>query len=379
VSLAAGENDLSVDAGLYRKASVGDKVWEDTNHNWIQDSATDPGIGGVKVSLLDATGTTVLATTYTNASGNYLFSNLNPGDYILQFDKTNVIYRNTNMNIWKWAVKDVGSNDAIDSDVTGNGTSTTNVTRTDKFTLASGQNDMTRDAAITPIAIDLDGDGIHTVSRANSGGTFDLFGNGAGIHSGWLSGGDGFLAVDKNGNGAVDSIHELFGGMAKGAGFANLAAYDSNHDGVVDKSDANFADLLIWRDANGNHQTDAGELNSLAAHGIASLAVGYTEVPMLDAEGNLHLERSSATLADGSSVDMTDVYFNVSADDAAAAGVTLPTIGELLGNDASLDGLLSGLGTGAATPVMADNAVDTGAADALKQMAALYDQAAIAA
>ncbi|MCC6706819.1 MAG: carboxypeptidase regulatory-like domain-containing protein, partial [Gammaproteobacteria bacterium] len=380
VTLTAGENDLSVDAGLYRKASVGDKVWEDTNHNWIQDTATDPGIGGVKVNLMNATGTTVLATTYTNASGNYLFANLDPGTYVLQFDKTNVIYRNTNMNIWKWAVKDVGLNDAIDSDVKGDGVATTNVTKTDAFTLASGQNDMTRDAAITPIAIDLDGNGIHTVSRANSTGTFDLFGNGAGIHSGWLSGGDGFLAVDHNGNGQVDSISELFGGMAKGAGFANLAAYDSNHDGVVDKSDAHFNDLMIWRDANGNHQTDAGELNSLAAHGIASLAVGYTEVPFLDDAGNLHLERSSATLADGSSVDMTDVYFNVSADDAAAAGVTLPSIGELLGNDASLDSVLSGLGASAATaPTMADNAVDSGAADALKQMAALYDQTAIAA
>jgi hypothetical protein len=264
--------------------------------------------------------------------------------------------------------------------VKGDGVATTNVTKTDAFTLASGQNDMTRDAAITPIAIDLDGNGIHTVSRANSTGTFDLFGNGAGIHSGWLSGGDGFLAVDHNGNGQVDSISELFGGMAKGAGFANLAAYDSNHDGVVDKSDAHFNDLMIWRDANGNHQTDAGELNSLAAHGIASLAVGYTEVPFLDDAGNLHLERSSATLADGSSVDMTDVYFNVSADDAAAAGVTLPSIGELLGNDASLDSVLSGLGASAATaPTMADNAVDSGAADALKQMAALYDQTAIAA
>ena len=49
-----------------------------------------------------------------------------------------------------------------------------------------------------------------------------------------------------------------------GAGFANLAAYDSNHDGVVDKNDAHFNDLMIWRDANGNHQTDAGELMSLS-------------------------------------------------------------------------------------------------------------------
>ena len=379
-TLTAGENDTSWDAGFYRKASVGDKVWEDRNHNWIQDG-NDPGIGGVKVALMDATGTTVLATTTTNTSGNYSFVDLDPGTYVLRFDKGNVIYNGYNMNNWMWGVKDVGSNDAVDSDVAGDGIAKTNVTKTDAFTLMSGQADLTRDAAITPIVIDLDGNGIQTVSRANSGGTFDLFGNGAGIHSGWISGGDGFLAVDKNGNGQVDSINELFGGNTKGAGFANLAAYDSNHDGVVDNNDANFADLLIWRDANGNHATDAGELSSLAQSGIASLAVGYTEVPFLDAQGNLHLERSTATLADGSSVDMTDVYFNVSADDAAAAGVELPTIGELLANDSSLDGLLAGLGVApaASADVACDKAFDTGAADAMKQMAQLYDQTALAA
>ena len=379
-TLTAGENDTTWDAGLYRKASVGDKVWEDTNHNWLQDG-NDPGIGGVKVALMDASGATVLQTTTTNTAGNYLFADLDPGTYVLRFDKGGVLYHNIYMDNWKWGVKDVGSNDAIDSDVAGNGTSLTNVTKTDAFTLMSGQADMTRDAAITPIVIDLDGNGIQTVSRADSSGTFDLFGNGAGIHSGWLSGGDGFLAVDKNGNGMVDNISEMFGGIAKGAGFASLAAYDSNHDGVVDKSDANFADLLIWRDANGNHATDGGELSGLAQSGIASLAVGYIEVPFLDAQGNLHLERSTATFDDGSSVAMTDVYFNVSADDAAAAGVSLPTIGELIGNDSSLDGLLAGLGVApvASPEVAADNAFDTGAADAMKQMAALYDQVALAA
>ena len=379
-TLTAGENDTTWDAGFYRKASVGDKVWEDKNHNWLLDG-TEPGIGGVKVALMDASGATVLQTTTTNTSGNYSFVDLDPGTYVLRFDKGNVIYNGINMNNWMWGVKDVGNNDAIDSDVTGDGIAKTNVTKTDAFTLMSGQADMTRDAAITPIVIDLDGDGIQTVSRANSGGTFDLFGNGDGIRSGWVSGGDGFLAVDKNGNGQVDSINELFGGIAKGAGFANLAAYDSNHDGVVDNSDANFADLLIWRDANGNHATDDGELSSLTASGIASLAVAYTEVPFLDAQGNLHLERSTATLADGRSVAMTDVYFNVSVEDAEAAGVTLPTIGELLGNDSSLDGLLAGLGVAptASTEVACDKAFDTGAADAMKQMAQLYDQSALAA
>ncbi|HNO73182.1 MAG TPA: SdrD B-like domain-containing protein, partial [Accumulibacter sp.] len=332
-TLISGENDLSWDAGLYRKASVGDKVWDDMDHDNVQD-ASEPGIKGITVKLMNAAGTTVLATTTTNSSGNYLFSNLDPGTYVLQFDKTNVQHYNygqwNNMSNWKWAVKDTGSNDSIDSDVAGDAIATTNVTKTSAFTLVSGQNDLTRDAGITPIAIDLDGNGIQTVSRADSGGSFDLFGNGGAIASGWLSGGDGFLAVDKNGNGKVDSISELFGGTAKGAGFAQLAEYDSNGDGLVNAADAAFADLRIWRDANGNHQTDDGELMTLAEAGVSELATAYTELPFLDRQGNVHLERSSATMSDGQTVDMTDVYFSVAAQDAAAAGVTLTGIAELL-------------------------------------------------
>lgn len=319
------------------KASVGDKVWEDKNHNNIQDS-DEPGIGGITVNLMDASGTNVLDTTTTTSNGNYKFSDLDPGKYVLQFDKADVVYRGYNMSNWKWAVKDAGSDDSKDSDVAGDGQAKTNVTKTDAFTLLAGQNDITRDAGITPIVIDLDGNGIQTVSRADSGGSFDLFGNGNAVQSGWIAGGEAFLAVDRNGNGQIDDISELFGGSAKGAGFAQLASYDSNGDGLVDAADSGFADLLIWRDANGNHQSDAGELMTLAEAGLASLNVSFSELPFLDRQGNLHLERSSATMSDGRVVDMTDVYFNVAADDAAAAGVALPELAHLLEEDWSLGG-----------------------------------------
>jgi hypothetical protein len=327
------------------------------------------------VKLLNSAGT-VIKTTTTNSNGNYLFDNLDPGTYSLQFDKTNVMHYNYgawyNMNNWKWAKKDQGTNDAIDSDVNGDAVSTTNVTVTSQFTLVSGQADMTKDAGITPIVIDMNGDGIQTVSRADAGGVFDLFGNGSAVASGWISGSDAFLAVDKNGNGRIDDIGELFGGTTKGAGFANLASYDSNGDGLVNDLDTQFGQLMVWQDANGNHVTDAGELVGLAQAGVASLTVAYTEVPFLDAQGNLHLERSAATLADGSSVDMTDVYFNVSADDAAAAGVALPTLAELLGDSRSLDALLGASGAAPVALAAEDGASAAGdAAEILRRLASM--------
>jgi len=337
-TLDAGENDISWDAGLYRKAAVGDRVWEDLDHDDIQDVG-EPGIPGIRVALLNSAGTTVLATTTTNSNGNYLFSNLDPGSYVVQFDKGNVHYKGINMNNWMWASKDIGSNDAVDSDVAGDGVVKTNVSRTSQFTLISNQTDLSRDAGLTPLVIDLDGDGVQTLARGTTAGTFDLLGTGTAIASGWISRGDGFLAVDRNGNGSIDSINELFGGLAKGSGFAQLATYDSNGDGMVDAQDANFAELRIWQDANSNHQTDAGELMTLAQAGIASLKVGYTELPFVDKQGNLHLERSSATMADGRTVDMTDVYFSVATEDAAQAGVQLPNIADLLGSE-TLDAVL---------------------------------------
>jgi hypothetical protein len=234
------------------------------------------------------------------------------------------------MRDWKWGVKNVGSNDGIDSDVAGDGKSLVNITKTDTITLTSGENDMSWDASITPIAIDLNGDGIHTIARQNMTGTFDLLGTGKAIQSGWLSGDDGFLAIDTNGNGQIDNISELFGGASKGSGFAKLSSYDSNGDGQVNAADALFSSLMIWQDANSNGKTDAGELISLAKAGVVSLTVAYTELPFLDANNNLHLERSSVTLSNGKTADMTDVYFNVAASDAAAAGVSAPTIADLM-------------------------------------------------
>jgi protocatechuate 3,4-dioxygenase beta subunit len=344
ITLGAGQNITTEDAGIYRKASIGDKVWRDANHNGIQDSGEE-GIAGISVALYDSsTGKQVGSTVKTDANGNYKFTDLNPGNYYLQFDKTDVkAYFSSdkttyNMSNWKWGMKNTGSNDGIDSDVKGDAKDLTNVTKTDTITLTSGKNDMSWDAAITPIAIDLNGDGIHTIAREDMTGSFDLLGSGKAIQTGWLSKSDGFLAIDSNGNGQIDDISELFGGISKGAGFAKLASYDSNNDGVVDASDSNFASLLIWQDANSNGKTDAGELITLAQAGVTSLTVAHTELPFLDANNNLHLERSSVTLANGKIADMTDVYFNVAASDAAAAGVITPTIADLMQESVQLVG-----------------------------------------
>ena len=41
-NLGSGEHDPSLDAGLYRPASLGDYVWYDVNADGLQDAAQDP-------------------------------------------------------------------------------------------------------------------------------------------------------------------------------------------------------------------------------------------------------------------------------------------------------------------------------------------------
>ena len=333
ISLAAGQNVNKVDAGIYRKATIGDKVFADWNHNSIQD-AGEGAVKNVKVMLQNSSGQTI-ATTTTDSSGNYKFTNLDPGSYRVAFDKSKGVHVADGKSVytWNWATKDVGTNDATDSDASGtyNGVATTAYT-----TLESGEVDNTWDVGVTPIVIDLNGDGIQTIARSDASGSFDLFGNGNAVKSGWISSGDGFLAVDIDGNGKVESSAELFGGSAKGAGFAKLGSYDSNGDGMVSALDADFAKLLVWQDTNGNHQSDDGELMTLAQAGVTSLGLTLADQNFYaDSEGNVHGETSSATLANGTSVTMTDVYFSVDKSDAIAAGAALPTIGELLGTGES--------------------------------------------
>jgi serine-aspartate repeat-containing protein C/D/E len=198
----------------------------------------------------------------------------------------------------------------------------------------------------SPIALDLDGNGIQTTAIGQTTGQFDLLGDGTDVTSGWLSSGDAFLAVDASGNGAIDSVKELFGGN-KGDGFAKLASFDSDGNGVVNASDARFGELLLWQDANSNHQSDAGELRTLAQAGIASLNVAYVDQSVTDAAGNVHGETSMATRADGSQIDMVDVYFNYAATSALASDA-LPATSELLGGD----GLGTLVGATATTPPM---------------------------
>lgn len=137
VTLELGEGNMTIDAGLYQLACIGDTVWEDTNDNGIQDEG-EPGIGVIPVTLYDGDGN-VIDTTETDANGVYQFCNLLPGEYSLGFELPTLSHT--------FSPQDQGGDDSTDSDVnpqTG---------RTGVFVVESGDNATQWDAGIYAPAI----------------------------------------------------------------------------------------------------------------------------------------------------------------------------------------------------------------------------------
>ena len=140
--LTAGQTNQTVDAGFFRKISLGERVWYDANLNGIQDPEETQGVAQVPVALLDSEGN-VIARTITGTDGKYLFTGLLPGTYTVQFDLSAIIAKS-----WITTPKQ-GSDDSVDSD--GQYISAlTGLVTTDPITLISGDNYHDVDLGIRP-------------------------------------------------------------------------------------------------------------------------------------------------------------------------------------------------------------------------------------
>lgn len=120
---------FDVDAGLYRKVTIGDRVFLDSNANGIQDTG-ELGLGGVTVQLLNSSHV-VVDTKQTDANGLYSFSAA-PGTYSVRVIAPNA---------YAFSPADQGGNDLTDSDVNASGLSAS-------LTLRSGQSNTTLDAGL---------------------------------------------------------------------------------------------------------------------------------------------------------------------------------------------------------------------------------------
>lgn len=116
-----------------------------------------------------------------------------------------------------------------------------------------------------PLVINLDG---NIAELSDQTFLFDLDGDGQKDEINRLGAGSGFLALDKNGDGVINDGNELFG-TKSGNGFADLAAYDTDHNGFIDEGDEIWDKLKIWvMDENGE-----GQLYSLAEKGVGAICL----------------------------------------------------------------------------------------------------------
>ncbi|MBL9101096.1 MAG: hypothetical protein JNL82_09070 [Myxococcales bacterium] len=155
------------------------------------------------------------------------------------------------------------------------------------------------DESTTPLVLSFDG---AAVGYASAGRTFDL---GRCAATDWPTSATPWLALDRDGSGAIDGGHELFGSATRlrgGAladnGFAALRELDADGDGRLTAADPGFAALVLWTDDDGDRRSTGLELQPLAAHGLVSIDLAYASDRRCDARGNCEVERAGFTFAD---------------------------------------------------------------------------------
>jgi hypothetical protein len=153
-----------------------------------------------------------------------------------------------------------------------------------------------------PIVLNLSGQQVQTVGIAQSGAFFDMQNDGQKILTGWASAGEGFLVYDPNNTSAVTNEGSLV------SSFSALQALDSNHDGVLNASDAAWSKLKVWVDAAGIGNYSSSSLYTLAQLGITSINLNAAQESQ-NSNGNTIVADSTFTFANGSTGDISGVNF----------------------------------------------------------------------
>ncbi|MBE9080520.1 RHS repeat protein, partial [Romeria aff. gracilis LEGE 07310] len=167
-----------------------------------------------------------------------------------------------------------------------------------------------RPPRVDPLILDLDGDGIELTALETSTTYFDIDGDGFRERTGWVQSDDGLLVLDRNGDGFINDISELFGNPTT-SGFVELQAIDDDANGFIDAADANFSKLQVWRDLDQDGRSDVNELYTLEELGITRISAIPTSTNLINA-GNQIVGTTSFELADGTEQEMVEAWLSVS-------------------------------------------------------------------
>lgn len=183
----------------------------------------------------------------------------------------------------------------------------------------------------SPLLIDVDRKGFKLTEQAE-GVLFDIDGDGRVEQVSWTAADaeDAWLALDRNGNGIIDSGQELFG-TATPVGLDPLSAsgYSTTFNGfevllhseiegaklgslstdkMITPADPIWGALLLWTDRNHNGFSEADELQSATAAGLSEISLTYHEIGKRDRHGNTFAQTATMKWADGKSGHIYDVW-----------------------------------------------------------------------
>ena len=391
VTLAGGTTNLCTDFGFFKRAGVGDFVWNDADADGIQD-AGEAGVAGVTVQLLACGVTNVLATQATDANGGYLFGNLKPGSYQVKF----VLPAG-----YSFSPQDQGANDAADSDANAASGLAACVTLPGATTNRTVDAGIHQGASLGDLVwLDADADGIQDAGEAGIAGVvvrlYDAVSNVVGTTTTSVAGVYGFANLvpgayhvgftvpagyvvtlqDQGANDAADSDVNAATGRT-----IPTTLVSGENDLTWDLGLYQPASLgdLVWLDADADGIQDAGEAGMagvvVTLYNAASSAVGTTTTSVAGVYGFANLVPGvyhvGFTVPAGYVVSPQDQ----GADDAkdsdviAATGRTVPTtlvsgendltwdlglyqtacLGDFVWNDADADGVQDAGETGIAS------------------------------
>jgi Ca2+-binding RTX toxin-like protein len=310
VGLGQGIIDLinTGDASGYEKAAWGVTLAEGFAAAAIIGAGMVGVSGAIPIAIAAGIGATigsVVGGTWGTEIGNTIRDAIPPELWDMYFDTGTAVSRSIPAEVWDFIF---GATNRIKDGINSVfGTATTPIRR-------------------DPLAIDLDADGIETVGINGANPIlFDHNADGIRTGTGWLAPDDAWLALDRNGNGSIDSGRELFGvdteitvtetvnGVSTTvtrnatSGFEALRTLDGNGDNLFNAQDSAFAQVRLWRDLNQDGISQANELSTLADHGIVSIGLTPTSTTTNLGNGNTVTGTATVITSSGATTEVDSV------------------------------------------------------------------------
>jgi hypothetical protein len=138
--------------------------------------------------------------------------------------------------------------------------------------------------AVTPVVLDLNGDGVQTLAAAD-GVSFDLTGLGQAAQVGWASAQDGLLVRDINGDGSHQRRPRALRCRHRAGQRAHVPAtatarwprWTATPTASSAPQTTKFSELKLWVDADSDGITDAGELKGLVDFGVVEINLDFAK------------------------------------------------------------------------------------------------------